>query len=105
MFVQPAAHLHLLAYEQDAAEGLRDVIGLGARLETLDFTVGQVCRVAGISKMQLNYWTIKARIPTKGNKQRLYDIASLRTILLIKQSRANGRTLAAAIAVLPAQHI
>jgi hypothetical protein len=104
MFVQPAAHLHLLPDDRESGEDLRDVLDLGARFESLELTVGQVCLVAGISKRQLDYWTLKARIPTKGNKQRLYDLASLRTILLIKQSIANGRTLVAAIAALPARH-
>jgi hypothetical protein len=99
MFVQPAAHIHLS--EEDQLPGvLRDVLELGARFEAIELTVGQVCRVAGISKMQLDYWTIKARIPTRGNKQRLYDLASLRTVLEIKQSLASGRTLAATIAAL-----
>ena len=99
MFVQPAAHIHLS--EDDQLPGvLRDVLELGARFEAIELTVGQVCRVAGISKMQLDYWTIKARIPTRGNKQRLYDLTSLRTILEIKRSLASGRTLAAAIAAL-----
>ena len=97
---QPAAHLHL-ADEQDTSRPpvgtLGEVLALGARLETLELTVGQVCKVAGVSKMQLDYWTIKARIPTKGNKQRLYDLPALRTILLIKQGLARGLTLAAAV--------
>ena len=79
------------------------MLALGARLDEIELTVGQVCRAAGISKMQLDYWTHKARIPTKGKKQRLYDVESLRTIMLIKQSLASGRTLAGAVAALPAR--
>ena len=41
----------------------------------LELTLGQVCQVAGISKMQLDYWTQKAEIPTHGRKQRTYDMA------------------------------
>jgi DNA-binding transcriptional MerR regulator len=87
----------------ETADDLRDVIALGGRIDTLELTVGQVCRTAGVSKQQLDYWTLKARIPTLGNKQRLYDLASLKTILQIKQSLASGRTLAATIAALPAR--
>ncbi len=76
---------------------LHEVVDLGAQLESLELTVGQVCKVAEISKMQLDYWTIKARIPTRGNKQRLYDLPALRTILLIKQALASGLTLSAAV--------
>ena len=101
MFVQPAAHLHVA--DEHVPGALRDVLELGARFETIELTVGQVCRIAGISKMQLDYWTVKARIRTNGNKQRLYDLASLKTILQIKGSLASGRTLAAAIAALPAR--
>jgi len=44
----------------------------------LELYLGQVCSVAGISKMQLDYWTTKAEIPTKGNKQRVYDMDASR---------------------------
>lgn len=100
MYVPEAAFLDLVAPD-DEADLLRDVIALDARLDDLQLTVGQVCRVAGISKMKLDYWTIKARIPTQGNKQRLYDLEALKTILLIKRSLASGHTLAAAVAALP----
>ena len=99
MDVPDAAFLALADPAED--DVLRDVVDLGAQLELLQLTVGQVCRVAGISKMKLDYWTIKARIPTEGRKQRLYGLEALRTILLIKRSLASGRTLAAAIAGLP----
>jgi MerR-like DNA binding protein len=98
MHGQPA-HLHL-ANAPDTSrpvDPLADVLELGARLDLLELTVGQVCKVAGISKMQLDYWTIKARIQTKGNKQRLYDLQALRMVLLIKQAVEGGLTLAAAV--------
>lgn len=103
MYVPEAAFLDLVAL--DEADLLRDVIALDARLDDLQLTVGQVCRVAGISKMKLDYWTIKARIPTQGNKQRLYDLEALKTILLIKRSLASGHTLAAAVAALPSSGV
>ena len=63
----------------------------------LELTLGQVCQVAGISKMQLDYWTNKAQIPTKGRKQRIYDIDALETVMLIKQAKDKGLNLGAAI--------
>ncbi len=63
----------------------------------LELTLGQVCQVAGISKMQLDYWTQKAEIPTHGRKQRTYDMASVETVLLIKQAKDRGLSLSAAI--------
>ena len=63
----------------------------------LELTLGQVCQVAGISKMQLDYWTNKAQIPTKGKKQRIYDIDALETVMLIKQAKDKGLNLGAAI--------
>ena len=54
--------------------------------------------MAGISKMQLDYWTTKADIPTKGNKQRVYDIRSVEMVMLIKQAKDKGLNLTAAIA-------
>ena|SRR5579871_2030289 len=72
-------------------------IDLAARLETVDLYLGQVCRVAGISKMQLDYWTNKAQIPTKGKKQRIYDRDAIETVMLIKQGKDKGLNLAAAI--------
>ena len=60
-------------------------------------TSGQVCQIAGISKMQLDYWTNKAQIPTKGKKQRIYDIDALETVMLIKQAKDKGLNLGAAI--------
>ena len=60
-------------------------------------TLGQVCRIAGITKMQLDYWTLKAQIPTRGRKQRLYDAEALETVMLIKQAKDKGLNLGAAI--------
>ena len=66
-------------------------------LRKLDLTLGQVCRVAGVSRMQLDYWTTKARITTKGKKQRLYDLDAVETVMLIKQAKDKGLNLGAAI--------
>src|SRR6266545_857580 len=68
-------------------------------LEPIDLAehLGQVCQIAGISKMQLDYWTNKAQIPTKGKKQRIYDIGALETVMLIKQAKDKGLNLGAAI--------
>ena len=54
--------------------------------------------MAGISKMQLDYWTTKAEIPTKGNKQRVYDMDAVEMVMLIKQAKDKGLNLGAAIA-------
>jgi DNA-binding transcriptional MerR regulator len=56
-----------------------------------------VCQIAGISKMQLDYWTNKAQIPTKGRKQRIYDMDAVETVMLIKQAKDKGLNLGAAI--------
>ena len=37
-------------------------------LPQLELYLGQVCAVAGITKMQLDYWTTKADIPTEGQQ-------------------------------------
>ena len=66
-------------------------------LRKTDLYLGQVCQIAGISKMQLDYWTNKAQIPTKGKKQRIYDIDALETVMLIKQAKDKGLNLGAAI--------
>jgi DNA-binding transcriptional MerR regulator len=47
--------------------------------------------------MQLDYWTTKADIPTKGNKQRVYDMESVEMVMLIKQAKDKGLNLGAAI--------
>src|SRR5438876_10517337 len=76
--------------------GLRP-FDLSEHLDKLELTLGQVCRIAGITKMQLDYWTLRASIPTKGRKQRLYDVDALETVLLIKQAKDKGFNLASAI--------
>ena len=78
-------------------EDLLDPVDIARRLRVLELSLGQVCRVAGISRMQLDYWTTKARIPTKGRKQRLYDLDAVETVLLIKQGKDKGLSLQAAI--------
>jgi DNA-binding transcriptional MerR regulator len=72
-------------------------IDLSEHLEKIELYLGQVCQIAGISKMQLDYWTNKAQIPTKGKKQRIYDIEALETVMLIKQAKDKGLNLGAAI--------
>jgi DNA-binding transcriptional MerR regulator len=72
-------------------------VDLTERLTKVELYLGQVCRLAGISKMQLDYWTNKAQIPTKGKKQRIYDMDAIETVMLIKQGRDKGLSLAAAI--------
>ena len=76
---------------------LLEPINLSEHLERVELYLGQVCQVAGISKMQLDYWTNKAQIPTKGKKQRIYDIDALETVMLIKQAKDKGLNLGAAI--------
>ena len=41
-------------------------VNLSEHLDKIELYLGQVCQIAGISKMQLDYWTNKAQIPTKG---------------------------------------
>jgi DNA-binding transcriptional MerR regulator len=76
---------------------LLEPVDIAAHLGDLELYLGQVCRVAGISKMQLDYWTTKAQIPTKGRKQRIYDMDALETVMLIKQAKDRGLSLTAAI--------
>ena len=71
------------------SELLEDV-SVASRVVDLEFTVGQVCRIAGITKMQLDYWTVRGDIPTQGKKQRLYDSHAVETVMLIKQARDLG---------------
>ena len=78
-------------------EDLLEPVDLGRRLQELELSLGQVCLVAGVSKMQLDYWTTKAQIPTKGRKQRLYDVDAVETVMLIKQGKDKGLSLEAAI--------
>ena len=84
------------------AADLLEPIDVLDRLRGLELTLGQVCGVAGITKMQLDYWTQRAAIPTHGRKQRTYDLASVETVLLIKQGKDRGLSLSAAIAAVTA---
>ena len=72
-------------------------VNLSEHLDKIELYLGQVCQIASISKMQLDYWTNKAQIPTKGKKQRIYDIQALETVMLIKQAKDKGLNLGAAI--------
>ena len=74
-----------------------DPVDLSKHLDKIELYVGQVCQVAGISKMQLDYWTQKAGIPTKGKKQRIYDRDAIETVMLIKQAKDKGLALSTAI--------
>ena len=76
---------------------LLEPVNLGDHLSKVELYLGQVCQIAGISKMQLDYWTNKAQIPTKGKKQRIYDMDALETVMLIKQAKDKGLNLGAAI--------
>ena len=76
---------------------LLEPIDMAEHLDKIELYLGQVCAIAGISKMQLDYWTNKAQIPTKGHKQRIYDRRAIETVMLIKQGRDKGLGLAAAI--------
>ena len=77
---------------------LLEAVSVADRVGELQFTVGQVCRMAGITKMQLDYWTVRGDIPTQGKKQRLYDSHAVETVMLIKQARDLGFDVNAAIA-------
>jgi DNA-binding transcriptional MerR regulator len=72
-------------------------IDIAEHIGKVELYLGQVCRLAGISKMQLDYWTNKAQIPTKGKKQRIYDMDAVETVMLIKQAKDKGLNLGAAI--------
>jgi len=76
---------------------LLEPIDMSEHLGKIELYLGQVCAIAGISKMQLDYWTNKAQIPTKGKKQRIYGMDAVETVLLIKQAKDKGLSLAAAI--------
>src|SRR3954451_15152441 len=77
---------------------LLSAVSVADRVDDLQFTVGQVCRIAGITKMQLDYWTERGDIPTHGRKQRLYDASAVEVVMLIKQARDLGFDVNAAIA-------
>ena len=72
-------------------------VNLSDHLDKVELYLGQVCQIAGISKMQLDYWTNKAQIPTHGRKQRIYDMDAVETVMLIKQAKDKGLNLGAAI--------
>src|SRR3954447_12069918 len=76
---------------------LLEPIDIADHLDKIELYLGQVCQIAGISKMQLDYWTNKAQIPTKGKKQRIYDMDTVETVMLIKQGKDKGLNLGAAI--------
>ncbi len=76
---------------------LLEPIDMAEHLDKIELYLGQVCQIAGISKMQLDYWTNKAQIPTKGKKQRIYDMDAVETVMLIKQAKDKGLNLGAAI--------
>src|SRR5499426_4693458 len=76
---------------------LLEPVNLADHLDKIELYLGQVCQIAGISKMQLDYWTNKAQIPTKGKKQRIYDMDALETVMLIKQGKGKGLNLSTAI--------
>jgi hypothetical protein len=76
---------------------LLEPVNLSDHLDKIELYLGQVCQVAGISKMQLDYWTNKAQIPTKGKKQRIYDMDAVETVMLIKQGKDKGLNLSTAI--------
>ena len=76
---------------------LLEPIDLAEHLDKIQLYLGQVCQIAGISKMQLDYWTNKAQIPTQGRKQRIYDMDAVETVMLIKQAKDKGLNLGAAI--------
>src|SRR5213595_4177059 len=84
-----------MVYEK-AADFLQP-IDISAHLDKIQLYLGQVCQIAGISKMQLDYWTNKAQIPTQGRKQRIYDMDAVETVMLIKQAKDKGLNLGAAI--------
>ena len=85
-----------MAYRRHAEVAL-EPIDMAAHIDKVELYLGQVCRLAGISKMQLDYWTTKAQIPTKGKKQRIYDMQAVETVMLIKQAKDKGLNLGAAI--------
>jgi DNA-binding transcriptional MerR regulator len=74
-------------------EGVR-----GEHRVVLEFTVGQVCTIAGITEVQLDQWTLRGSIPTHGTtRERHYSLDAVETVLLIKQGRDLGFGLTAAI--------
>jgi MerR HTH family regulatory protein len=80
----------------DKSDLLRPV-DIATRVRAVLFTVGQVCTIAGITKMQLDLWTERASIGTLGVKQRLYDANAVEHVMLIAQARDLGFSVDAAI--------
>ena len=80
----------------DKSDLLRPV-DIATRIGDVLFTVGQVCTIAGITKMQLDLWTERAAIETLGAKQRLYDVDAVEHVMLIAQARSVGFSVDAAI--------
>ncbi len=76
---------------------LLEPVDLSTGLEKIELSLGQVCTLAGVSKMQLDYWTTKADISTGGRKQRMYDVRAVELVMLIKQAKDKGLNLQAAI--------
>jgi hypothetical protein len=76
---------------------LLEPIDMVEHLDKIELYLGQVCAIAGNSKMQLDYCTNKAQNPTKGKKQRIYDMQAVETVMLIKQAKDKGLNLGAAI--------
>ncbi len=83
--------------QRERGEVRLEPVDVGAHIDRIELYLGQVCKLAGISKMQLDYWTNKAQIPTAGKKQRLYDMGAVEMVMLIKQGKDKGLNLAAAI--------
>src|SRR2546422_11014790 len=81
----------------DRAADFLEPIDISEHLDKIELYLGQVCQIAGISKMQLDYRTNKAQIPTKGKKQRIYDMDALETVMLLQQAKDKGLNLGAAI--------
>ncbi|HET6174238.1 MAG TPA: MerR family transcriptional regulator [Gaiellales bacterium] len=80
----------------DKADLLRPV-DVTSRIGDVLFTVGQVCTIARITKMQLDLWTERASISTLGVKQRLYNLDAVEHVMLIAQARELGFSVDAAI--------
>ena len=80
----------------DKSDLLRPV-DVAARIHDVLFTVGQVCTIARITKMQLDLWTERASIATLGVKQRLYNADAVEHVMLIAQARDLGFSVDSAI--------
>jgi hypothetical protein len=65
------------------------------RVVGLEFTVGQVCKIAAVGETRLAHWTWRAGIPTHGD--RMYDLDAVEMVMLIKNGRDLGVDLTAAI--------